>query len=230
MPISTAQMRGARGLLNWGQNDLSDRTGISTTSLGSIENGITIPRESSIAAITKAFEAAGIEFTNNDGVRRKSAEITILRGAEGFQKFSYSVHTSVQNDDREVLQAYVDDRKFAELLGSEAYPHVERMEKMDTKRFKILQREDDAYFPAKNYAEYRWIPSKQFLAVPFVVYGENLAVILFEPEPTIIINNFPLVAEAYRLQFLALWDHAIVPPAKLVEQFELPKKNLKGSA
>ena len=43
MSISTAQMRGARGLLNWGQNDLSDRTGISTTSLGSIENGITIP-------------------------------------------------------------------------------------------------------------------------------------------------------------------------------------------
>ena len=97
MTISTAQMRGARGLLNWGQNDLSERTGISTTSIGSIENGISIPRESSLNAIRKAFEDAGIEFTGNDGIRRKSAEVTILRGAEGYKKFSYDVYNAVQN-------------------------------------------------------------------------------------------------------------------------------------
>ena len=130
---------------------------------------------------------------------------------------------------REILQAYVDDRKFANLLRAEAYPHVKRMEAMNTKCFKILQREDDAYFPAKNYAEYRWIPSKQFLAVPFVVYGENLAVVLFEPEPTIIINNLPLVAEAYRLQFLALWENAIIPPTQLIEQFQMPQKYMKDT-
>lgn len=229
MSITTAQIRGARGLLNWSQQDLSDRTGISSTSLGSIENGVTTPRESTIAAIMKAFEDAGIEFTTNDGVRRKSAEITILRGQQGFQKFSYSIRDCIQNDSREILQAYVDDRKFAELLGNEAYPHVERMEAMKTKRFKILQRENDAYFPAKNYAEYRWIPSKQFLAVPFVVYGENLAVILFEPEPIIIINNFPLVADAYRLQFLALWGHALIPPTDLIDEFTIPQKYLAGT-
>lgn len=227
MTISTAQMRAARGLLNWSQQDLSERTDISATSIGSIENGISSPRDSTLAAIRKAFEDSGIEFMPNDGVRKKSTEVTILRGAEGFKKFSYDIHMSVQNDGREILQAYVDDRKFAELLGAEAVPHVVRMEEQKDKSFKILQREGDSYFPARNYADYRWIPAKQFIAVPFVVYGDNLAVILFEPEPTIIVNNFPLVAEAYRMQFLSLWENAIIPPADLIKGWQIPEKYLK---
>ena len=115
------------------------------------------------------------------------------------------------------------------LVGEEAYPHVKRMETFQTRRLKILQKEGDDYFPAKNYAEYRWIPVDQFLAVPFVVYGDNLAVILFEPEPTIIINNYPLVAEAYRLQFLSLWDNAIVPPQQLVDKSVIPNKYIAKS-
>lgn len=227
MSITTAQIRGARGILNWSQADLAERTGISATSIGSIENGQSTPRENTLKAIRQAFEKSGIEFLGGDGVRKKSAEISILRGVEGFHQFSFDVYHALQNDDREVLQAYVDDTKFAEWLGDEAYPHVKRMETLKEKRFKILQKEGDAYFPAKNYAEYRWIPVKQFIAVPFVVYGDKLATILFEPEPTIIVNNFPLVAEAYRLQFFALWDNAIVPPANLVTQSVIPNKYLK---
>ena len=228
MSITTAQIRGARGILNWSQSDLAERTGISATSIGSIENSQSTPRESTLKAIRTAFEKGGIEFLGSEGVRKKSAEITILRGAEGFHKFSFDVYETVQSDDREILQAYVDDRKYADLLGEQAYPHVKRMESMKTKRFKILQKEGDAYFPAKQYAEYRWIPVKQFLAVPFVVYGDNLAVILFEPEPVIIINNYPLVAEAYRLQFMSLWESSMVPPEDLIEKSVIPQKYLKS--
>lgn len=224
MTITTAQIRGARGILNWSQSDLAGRTGISATSIGSIENGQSTPRVNTLRAIREAFEKSGIEFMIGEGVRKKSAEIDILRGPEGFQKFAYEIYEAIQNDNREVLQAYVDDRKYADLLGNQAYPHVQRMEEMDTKRFKILQKDGDEYFPAKKYAEYRWIPAKDFMAVPFVVYGDKLAVVLFEPEPTIIINNFPLVAEAYRLQFLSLWENAIIPSASLIDRSTIPNK------
>lgn len=230
MTITTAQMRGARGILNWSQSDLAERTGISATSIGSIENGQSSPRENTLKAIRQAFEKSGIEFLLGDGVRKKSAEIDILRGTDGFQKFSYDIYQAIQNDGREVLQAYVDDRKYADLLGKEAYPHVQRMEEMQGKRFKILQKDGDDYFPAKKYAEYRWIPAKDFMAVPFVVYGDKLAVVLFEPEPTIIINNFPMVAEAYRLQFLSLWENAIIPSASLIDQSIIPTKYTKSNA
>jgi len=231
MSITTAQIRGARGILNWSQQDLAQRTGISATSIGSIENGQTTPRESTLATIRKTLENGGIEFIGLEGIRRKNADIQVLKGIDGFHTFSFDVFETIKTDSREVLQAYVDDVKFAEWLGKEAYPHVQRMETLKSKRFKILQKEGDNYFPAKTYSEYRWIPAKQFLAVPFMVYGDKLAVILFEPEPTIIVNTYPLVAEAYRLQFGAIWDSAITPPKDLVDAFRIPDKYFaEGSA
>jgi transcriptional regulator with XRE-family HTH domain len=229
MAITTAQIRGARGILNWSQADLAERTGISATSIGSIENGVSTPRANTLITIQKAFEDGGIEFLGREGVRIKTAEVTILKGIEGFHQFSYEVYQTIQSDDREVLQAYVDDKKFADVLGDEAYPHVQRMESWKIKRYKILQKEGDDYFPAKNYAEYRWIPVAQFLPVPFVVYGDKLAVILFDPEPTIIINNFPLVADAYRLQFMSLWSNSMLPPKNLIENSMIPEKYKKVS-
>ncbi|MEM6780531.1 MAG: helix-turn-helix transcriptional regulator, partial [Pseudomonadota bacterium] len=211
MSITTAQIRGARGILDWSQADLSERTGISATSIGSIENGQSTPRASTLDAIRKAFESAGVEFIGLDGVRTKSADIKIWRGTEGYLQYSMDVFETLQRDDREVLQAYVDDSKYADKLEKEAYPHVERMESLQAKKFKILQKEGDIYFPAKEYAEYRWIPKEQFLPVPFIVYGDKFAIQLFEPEPTIIVNSYPMVADAYRIQFEALWENSIIP-------------------
>lgn len=228
MSITTAQIRGARGILDWSQADLSECTGISATSIGSIENGQSTPRASTLDTIRKAFEAAGIEFLGATGIRKKRAEIDVLTGIEGFHTFSDDVYQTIKNDGREVLQAYVDDTKFAKWLGEEAYPHVQRMESLQSKRFKILQKEGDNYFPAKNYAQYKWIPKEHFLPVPFIVYGKKLAIVLFEPEPTIIVNNYPMVADAYRLQFLAMWNKAIVPSEDLIENSEIPVKYVEG--
>lgn len=227
MSITTAQIRGARGLLNWSQSELSERTGISGTSIGAIENGTTQPRESTLNAIQKSFEDAGIEFIGSEGIRKKSLHVDILKDTEGFKKFSKQVHEAVQTDNREVLQAYVDDSKFAEWLGDEAVSHVEVIQSSPNKKFKILQKEGDAYFPAKSYAEYRWIPEEQFLAVPFMVFGDKFAIILYEPDPTIIVMNYPVLAEAYRLQFSIIWEQAIQPPADLISNWEVPEKYKK---
>jgi transcriptional regulator with XRE-family HTH domain len=225
MPITTAQIRGARGLLDWSQAELSRRTGISTTSIGNIESGHTQARESTLSIIRKAFEDGGIEFSGHDGIRKRSLIVEVLSGAEGVRQFSYDLYRTAESDTkRPILQAYVDDHKFAELLGDEAYPHVQRMEKLTSLNFKILQREGDSYFPAKNYSEYRWIPEQSFMAVPFFVYGDKLAIIVFDKDPKIIVINYPIVAEVYRLQFNALWGAAIVPPKNLIEKSTIPER------
>jgi transcriptional regulator with XRE-family HTH domain len=227
MTITTAQIRGARGLLNWTQQDLSERTDISATSIGAIENGQTMPRESTLQAFRKAFEDSGVEFTSGDGVRKKDMKVDFHTGEEGFKNFSLSVYDAAANDARPILQAYVDDVKFAKALGNEALPHVERIEKIKGKKFMILQREGDIYFPAKNYASYRWIPEEKFIAVPFIVFADKFAIILYEPEPTVIVMNYPILANAYRMQFQALWDQAIDPPKNLIDDWTVPEKFLK---
>jgi predicted transcriptional regulator len=75
--ISPSQIRGARAMLGLTQSDLAAKAGISKTALISIETSTSDPKASTLSAIQKALEVAGVEFTNGDqpGVRlRKKAE------------------------------------------------------------------------------------------------------------------------------------------------------------
>jgi len=71
MAISSAQCRGARGMLNWTRADLAEASGVSPRALADFEADNRHPIRSTLAAIQRALEDAGIEFTNGDqpGVR-----------------------------------------------------------------------------------------------------------------------------------------------------------------
>ena len=76
MTLSPAQCRAARALLNWSQEDLVRHSQITKKTIADFERGATTPRPQTLAEITAAFEAVGIEFLNTKrpGVRlsRKS--------------------------------------------------------------------------------------------------------------------------------------------------------------
>jgi transcriptional regulator with XRE-family HTH domain len=76
MLLSPAQCRAARALLNWSQEDLVRHSQITKKTIADFERGATTPRPQTLAEITAAFEAVGIEFLNTKrpGVRlsRKS--------------------------------------------------------------------------------------------------------------------------------------------------------------
>ena len=58
-----------------------------------------------------------------------------------------------------------------------------------------------------------WTPKDRFSEIPFYVYGNKLAIILFEPDNvSISIIDNPKIAEAYKKQFNVMWDQAIVIP------------------
>jgi len=76
MAFTDAQCRAARALLNWTQEDLVAHSKIAKKTIADFERGVTGPHAKTVAQITAAFEAAGIQFLNSDqpGVRftRKS--------------------------------------------------------------------------------------------------------------------------------------------------------------
>ena len=75
--ITSAQIRGARGLLNWSRKDLAKHSGISFASMMRLESfeGVPASNFKTLEAIKNAFEEAGIEFIgtpeNGAGVRWK---------------------------------------------------------------------------------------------------------------------------------------------------------------
>jgi transcriptional regulator with XRE-family HTH domain len=211
MAITTAQIRGARGILNWSQHDLSERTGISATSIGSIENGQSIPRENTLHSIKKAFEDSGIEFLPNQGIKMRSGDVNVLRGADGFKQFMDDVYNTLKTaSPANAFVSNVNEKDFVHWLGNNLEDHLVRMNELKNVKYNILIREGDQNFTASKYAEYRWMPKDQFTSVPFYVYGNKLAILLFEAEPTVIILNYISVADAYKIQFQSLWQTAKV--------------------
>lgn len=212
MTITTAQIRAARGILNWNQTDLAERTGISATSIGSIENGQTTPRASTIATIRQAFENSGIEFIGTDGVRLRSGDVRVFSGQEGYYDFFELVYSTLeQNPGGEVLVCNVDERNFAKWHGDQGQDHLARVSSLEGIKFKILIQEGDDYFPASSYAEYRWLSKDLFSSVPFYLFGKKLGIIIFDNQPKIIVLDYPAVADAYKKQFEAMWKTAILP-------------------
>lgn len=69
--LSPAQIRAARGLADWSQDQLAAAAKVSNSTVRDFEAGRRTPLAANLAAIRTALEAAGVEFTNGDapGVR-----------------------------------------------------------------------------------------------------------------------------------------------------------------
>ena len=65
--ISARQIRAARALLGWTQQELADRAILSVNAIKKIETGKTDPKSSTLKAIQNACESAGIEFQHAAG-------------------------------------------------------------------------------------------------------------------------------------------------------------------
>ena len=74
--LTGRQMRAARALLGWSAQDLADRSrvGISTIRRTELVDGAVRMIAGNIDAVLRAFDAAGVEFTNGGqpGVRMKA--------------------------------------------------------------------------------------------------------------------------------------------------------------
>ena len=74
--ITPRQIRAARALLGWSQQQLADQAIVSLNALVRLEKGNVDSRISTVAAVQKALVKAGIEFLDADqkgeGVRLKS--------------------------------------------------------------------------------------------------------------------------------------------------------------
>jgi transcriptional regulator with XRE-family HTH domain len=65
--ISSDQCRAARGLLDWSQQELAEKAGIGIVTVRQLEAGIQKPRRATLEVVRRAFEAAGVEFIDENG-------------------------------------------------------------------------------------------------------------------------------------------------------------------
>jgi transcriptional regulator with XRE-family HTH domain len=68
--MKAIQLRMARAAVGWGVRELAEKAGVTANTVTRIENGADA-RQSTMDALQRALEAAGVEFTNGEqpGVR-----------------------------------------------------------------------------------------------------------------------------------------------------------------
>jgi len=65
--VLPCQCRAARGLLDWTQEELAGRAGISRSTVRDFEHGRHVLQASSAERMVAAFEAAGVVLTGEEG-------------------------------------------------------------------------------------------------------------------------------------------------------------------
>ena len=81
--LTPAQCRGARGILDWTQDRLATEASVSLSTIKEFEAGRRSPISNNLAAMKRALESGGVEFTNGDrpGVRlREPGAAAAARG------------------------------------------------------------------------------------------------------------------------------------------------------
>jgi hypothetical protein len=70
LAITSELIRAARALLRWEQRDLAEASGISLATIKRLEvaPGTLAAHSSTVIALRRALESAGIEFTNGGGL------------------------------------------------------------------------------------------------------------------------------------------------------------------
>jgi DNA-binding XRE family transcriptional regulator len=219
--ITAAQLRAARGLLDWTRADLAKAANISPETVKNIEHGTFRPQENTAEAIIRAFGAHDVKFTENEGVQLVHDAVVRYEGTEGFKKFLDDVYIEAQTPEasiggsKPICAASVNDRDFSKELGDYFFMHIRRMNAIGNMKMRILHREKPTTVTPEeeqkgSYREYRFRSQDDTANVPFYVYGDKLAVLMFEIEnpPQIVVIRSALVAKAYREQFDAMWKVA----------------------
>ena len=210
MGITPAQIRAAAALLNMTQKDLSEATGITRANLSKFDKGQTTFRVDTMARLTDFFDNNNIQFTANNGAEFKpKQDILKLYGHHGFVTFMDDVYETIKEKGGEICVSNVNERNWIRWMTNELYKqHAERMKPLRNFSFKIFIEEDDDFFIASEFGEYKHIPTDFFNEQSFYVYGDKLALIAFEEHDVRIhIIHNPGWAQSFRRLFNYAWQH-----------------------
>jgi len=212
MPISSKQIRAARGLLNLSQKELAVKAGLSINSLNNIEREVGSPRVDSMHAIMAALIHEGIEFLDRDGVRfgGEQLEIEKLEGSNILARLYEDLLKAYPSGNGEILVMGKDNSRFRHLENIElllAYKKFEDVAIKNNIKERALFLENDTNFLGRR-NHYRWVPKELFATVPMTIYGNNVAIILWGPPVRMIIIRNPGIAETFRYHFEAVWSLA----------------------
>lgn len=209
MFITGQQIRAARILIGWDRGDLAKKADVSLMTIQNIELDTKHPRPATLGRIVKAFADAGIEFIENEGIRRRPRDIETFEGHERFNEFTDYVFQYLTAHGGDVCISASDERLFNKYRKEpEQYRQAMKALVASGKvRVRILAEISNF---ASIFADMRKLKTHSAAPTSFYAFGLNLALISFAQQPApyvVLFKNSPF-ASAFLQAFETTWDAA----------------------
>ncbi len=216
MEITAQQLRSARAFLDVSRNDVSAMTKVGVQTIADLENGKTdSPRISTLDTLRLYYEANGLEFSEDGGIRPHGLRSKHLKGTDGFRELMDDVYNQASTVGGKIRLWNAKPSNWTKWLGQDWYAaHTERMQVvLPNISFNVTCREGDTNFIGGKHAEYRWVPEKIFNEQSIYCFGDRIAFMNFEENS---VNIYVLYnksfADSFRLLFDLVWDEITIMP------------------
>ncbi|MBI1273978.1 MAG: helix-turn-helix domain-containing protein [Alphaproteobacteria bacterium] len=209
---SPAQLRAARGLLDWTRADLAKAASISPETIKNIEHGTFRPQESTAEAIVRAFRARDVEFTENEGVQKHKELVKTYIGHEGYKQVLDDIFDAMKTEGGITRHFNFSDNLMENFTSAYSKAHLDRMGTIKNLDAKCLIPYGDTNFAAK-YGEYRWLRKDHTHALPYYLFGNHVIFYMkASAEDVMIVSIYSeQLIKSLIQQFDAFWQEAVVP-------------------
>ena len=210
--VLARQIRSARAWLDWSREDLATRAGVAPNTLAALEKGdaASEPNARTMGKILGTITQAGLELTDDGGVKPRLSRVSYFTGAEGFHRFFDDIYETVSTHPHpDVCIANNDDALIQKFLGDYEVIHIDRMSKLGLPKYKVLVKESDTYIRSSQYCDFRWVANSQFADTCVYIYGDKTAFIDFAANTvTVTLVDSQNVSSALRRMFEVTWNSA----------------------
>lgn len=225
--ISSTQIKAARAMLDWSQDDLALAAGLSDTTIGNLESGQMSPRIATASVIRRALENAGLEFIEPEGVRLRRSEVRVIEGQNSCENLFDDMRQTVKERGGEIVSIFKSQQEIMRFCGDGADGNLEHLEQLsEIAAIKYLV--SDAFDPPSRIPvmQFRLAPRQSLGATSFIAYGNKCAIILMDGATGFKFVVFSLIGfvQECRGHFYSLWDDAL----PLIAQARIQKRRLKA--
>jgi transcriptional regulator with XRE-family HTH domain len=219
--LESRQIRAARALLNWSEEDLASATGIHLSSIKDVESNLSIPCQTTLLSIQDTFEKAGIEFLLGNGVRPRKQPVMMLHGVGAYWALLDDITKTLAESGGEVCVLGMDEARVAQALdhdplegGEKLSRYVMSLQKNRLRSRSIIKTGDTNIMAPISW--YRSVSEDYFAPQPLYIYANKVGILHLGPPFKAIIYDNPEIAAALRKTFNFIWDHA--EPLQILRQ------------
>ncbi len=210
MTINPNQIRAARALLKWSQNDLAIRSGVSLPTIANIEVEKQQASTTTQDKLAAAFDEAGIELIEG-GVRKRQDIIRVLEGDDAIRLLQEDIYQTLKKSGGDVL--FLGLVETPQEHDSEGYAytknHIQRLIDIGASEKLLVQEGSTNFIAPKEW--YRYIPKEHFTPYTYIIYGDCIALRIKEPYRRAMLIKNKYFAESLRKVFMMIWENAAQP-------------------